>query len=341
MRTVTRLLVPLALLALVLAACGTGGNPTNAAEVNGVAVPLSEIETRFDVVANNPEFAAQLEADEDGTLVTEVQANILTDLIHAKLWQQGAVELGVDVTDADVEERQEQLVEEVGGQEAFDDLVEQSGLSAGMLAAEIRNLVVRERVEEALAADLDITEADIEEAFEERRDRFQQIAARHILVETEEEAQDVLSRLEDDEDFAELAQELSIDTGSGERGGDLGEFGRDEMVPEFEQAAFDAEIGEIVGPVQSQFGFHVIEVLDRTQPTLAEVEDEIRTELLQDQEGEVIEEWFEARLQEADVVVNPRFGEWDADAGEVVSADALGEAEESEDGEEIELEVDE
>jgi parvulin-like peptidyl-prolyl isomerase len=89
----------------------------------------------------------------------------------------------------------------------------------------------------------------------------EQVWARHILVETEEEAQDVLARLEAGDDFAALATALSTDTGSGANGGDLGWFGPGQMVAPFEEAAFALEIGEISEPVQSDFGWHVIQKL--------------------------------------------------------------------------------
>ncbi len=89
------------------------------------------------------------------------------------------------------------------------------------------------------------------------------VTARHILLEQEEDANTAIDLLEQGNDFAELAQLYSIDTGSGIQGGELGEFGLGMMVPEFEEAAFGAEVGEIIGPVQTQFGYHVIEVTDK------------------------------------------------------------------------------
>lgn len=91
----------------------------------------------------------------------------------------------------------------------------------------------------------------------------EQIWARHILVEDEATAQDVLKRLAAGEDFGALASELSKDPGSGAKGGDLGWFGKGAMVAPFEEAAFNLKPGEISDPVQSDFGYHIIQVIAR------------------------------------------------------------------------------
>lgn len=87
--------------------------------------------------------------------------------------------------------------------------------------------------------------------------------ARHILVETEDACEALKTRIEAGEDFAALAKENSK-CPSGQRGGALGTFGPGQMVPEFDQVVFSAEVGKVVGPVKTDFGYHLIEVTTRT-----------------------------------------------------------------------------
>lgn len=105
-----------------------------------------------------------------------------------------------------------------------------------------------------------------------------EIRARHILVETEDQAKAAVKRLKAGEDFAKLATELSKDPGSGQQGGDLGFFTKERMVPEFANAAFALEIGKVSDPVKSQFGYHIIKVEEKREkpiPTFDEVKDQI------------------------------------------------------------------
>ncbi|MGI0036799.1 MAG: peptidylprolyl isomerase [Nitrososphaera sp.] len=88
------------------------------------------------------------------------------------------------------------------------------------------------------------------------------IRCSHILVQKQSEALAVIERLKKGESFANLAKELSIDKGSGKRGGDLGSFGRGMMVKPFEEAAFRLERGQLSEPIKTEFGYHVIKRLD-------------------------------------------------------------------------------
>jgi peptidyl-prolyl cis-trans isomerase C len=117
----------------------------------------------------------------------------------------------------------------------------------------------------------------------------QEIHARHILVETEAEAKEVAERLKKGEDFATVAKEKSKDAGA--EGGDLGFFGRGQMLKPFEDAAFALDVGQISEPVQTQFGWHIIKVeekRDQPLPTFDQVKEAIIAQLVQAKAQEVV-----------------------------------------------------
>ncbi len=122
----------------------------------------------------------------------------------------------------------------------------------------------------------------------------EEVRARHILVKTEAEAKDIIKQLDKGADFEKLAKERSTDPGSGASGGDLGYFTKDKMVPEFADAAFKLEKGKYTEtPVHSQYGWHVIELIDRRSqplPPFDQVKPQINNLVLQEDERKVVED---------------------------------------------------
>ena len=128
-----------------------------------------------------------------------------------------------------------------------------------------------------------VTEAAMKKVYEDAVKQVsgeQEVRARHILVPTEDEAKAVLAEIKKGTDFAELAKQKSKDPGAAAEGGDLGYFGKDQMVPEFAETAFKMEKGQVSDPVKTQFGWHIIKVEDkRTKPApeFDKVKDQVET----------------------------------------------------------------
>jgi len=172
----------------------------------------------------------------------------------------------------------------------------------------VRDQMVAERVSETVIGGIELTRDDIEEYFEANRASYEteeQIRASHILLETQTEAEVVVSELDAGADFAELAREKSTGP-SASSGGDLGEFPRGAMVGAFEEAAFALEVDEYSGVVETEFGFHVILKTGHTEavkPTLDEIYDEVREDAESNAKNEAFREWFEANYEAADVEI--------------------------------------
>ncbi|MBZ5200082.1 peptidylprolyl isomerase [Planomicrobium chinense] len=180
---------------------------------------------------------------------------------------------------ADIKVSKEELAAEMavyeeayGSSEALETAVKATGMTMGDLAADIETQV---KIAKLLGPNIDITDEEVKSYFEENKESLaqpEQVEASHILVETKEKADEVAAKLDNGEDFAELAKEYSTDTATAESGGDLGAFGTGEMAPEFEEAAFAMKTDEISEPVETEYGFHIIKVTDKTEAQEATLE---------------------------------------------------------------------
>ena len=137
---------------------------------------------------------------------------------------------------------------------------------------------------------VEVTEEEMKSFYEENSNYFEKgatVSAKHILVKEEEKCQEILEEIIAGKVFEEAAQQYST-CPSGQKGGDLGEFGKGQMVKEFEEAAFAAEIGQVVGPVKTQFGYHLIKVEAKNEATVTpfeEVKEQIRRNLMQQKQN--------------------------------------------------------
>lgn len=320
MRTAVVRTVIVIMLAALLAACGGAGGQV-AATVNGEEIDreLFERMVRAQLAAQGAD-PEELEAEERAERVNPVQRQLLTALIQFELLEQLADEFDVEVSEDAVDEAFEQQVQQFGGEDAYQD-------ETGMTEQEFRDLVVATQVRvEALIDHLteDVGEQELRDAYEAQREtRFETRAVRHILVESEQEAEDVIEQLEEGADFADLAAEVSEDPGSAAQGGEYDHQPRGQYVGPFDDAVWESEVGELVGPVETEFGFHVIEVTDEEVTEFEDARDELEEELTGGSAQQTFQAMVEAEFAEADVEVDSAYGRWDPTEGTVVEDDHL------------------
>jgi peptidyl-prolyl cis-trans isomerase C len=168
---------------------------------------------------------------------------------------------------------------------------------ADQVAALRRELMIRSLLQEEIGSKIKVEDKDVQEYYTAHQDEFSgdKVRARHILVQTEDEAKQVQERLAKNESFEDLAKTLSKDTSTAAKGGDLDYFSREQMVPDFAKAAFALKPGEVSGIVKSPFGYHLIKLVDRKkgQPlTFEQVKAQLQRRLIDERQNQRFTQWI-------------------------------------------------
>jgi parvulin-like peptidyl-prolyl isomerase len=222
-----------------------------AAQVNGQPILLADYQeetARFEAAMAGQGF--DLESEDGKAMLAQMCRQVLDSMIEQVLIKQAAAKEGVGISEEELEATIQESIEEGGGQASFEEWLQISDLTYEDFREEIRFQLLALAIFERVTASVPTT--------------AEQVHARHILVDTEEEAQAILTRLQAGEDFAALARQLSQDENTKEAGGDLDFFPRGLLIsPEVEEAAFALSPGQISGVVRSQFGYHIVQVLEK------------------------------------------------------------------------------
>lgn len=287
---------------LAAGACSSEGDLV--ATVNGVDIYMAELEEP----ADDEDEVVDRVAFEDRLL-----SLVITRVVLTKALEEYGIDPDQDPHQAAAEEEYQNLRAQVQAQnpdyEAF--LEEQGITDERVRLVAMQRAVINALGDELLSTIPEMTAEEVEEVFERSKVRLtESVCTTHVLLESAGEAQAVLERALAGESMTDLARELSIEPSAAESGGDLGCLPANSFVAEYGQAIVTAELMVPFGPVESQFGHHVILVTDRTDPALADHEADIRSENKQRQRNTVIEEWFLRVSTESDVHIEPRYGTW-------------------------------
>lgn len=284
-------LSPILVLALVVSACSSGGDE-ELGRVDDMAVTMSDVDALYDADSIPVDDAFRQ------TLFRLLALQVIENALQA--------DFAATVDEAEVEARFLDFKTQIETQGlTVADALGIPDASEEMLRFNARLQVVLDTVVRRLLSD----EAFLAE-FTADEAAITTVCAAHILVGTEEEALAVKDRLDGGEDFATVAGELSLDPGSGAQGGDLGCASPSSYVEPFAEATLDAPVGEVVGPVESQFGFHLIRVDSREAPTLEEIRAAPEQFVPQQVAEREFQEWFDAKIAEANVSVAEEYGTW-------------------------------
>ncbi len=228
----------------------------------------------------------------DALQLKDVVERQAIQIAERKLLHDAAEDANTVVSSEELDEALTYQYSRAGGQEAFQTALSENGLDEDEFKENIRmDLVIQKYLSVLLDRDIMVTDEEISAVYEQDKTA----TARHILFltegKTEEEKADILKRMEDllararsGEDFASLAKEYTEDPGSKETGGLYENFGRGYMVKAFEDAAFSVPIGEISDVVETEYGYHIIQVISREKESRPF--DEVRAEI----EGKIKED---------------------------------------------------
>lgn len=246
---------------------------------------------------------------------------VLTNDIREEIVREYATVNDLSVDLADVETAIGQLETNLG-QEELQRQLDDAGVTLPDVEALAERLLLLNVVQAAVAAER-LGDDELEAIYEESKPQFTTVEVRHILLETREEAREVSAEVTT-RNFARLAEERSADPGSAAQGGGLGTFSEAQFLerfdPDFVAAALALQPGEISGIVQTQFGFHVLQLVRRDLAPFEDVREQISA-----QEGpRVFEEWLRERYDEIGIDVNPRYGRLDLETGEVLAVRSTG-----------------
>lgn len=267
---------------MLLTACSEG---ELAAKVNGEGITLAEYNQVFDMVkapyvSQYGEESLAQEVGEGMTLEKMLSEQVMDNLVFNEVLVQDAEKRGIKVSKEEFEKSLKEFKAQYDGEEGYKKFLEENKIAEKDFEKMLEENLMLEAHAEEVKKELKVSDAEIADNYEQNKDYLSQVKASHILIgveaaegATEEEiakldeeakakATEISEAIKSGKNFDDYIDQ-STEPGAVERKGDLGYFGKGQMVPEFEEAVFAMKKGEISEPVKTQYGYHIIKLVDK------------------------------------------------------------------------------
>jgi parvulin-like peptidyl-prolyl isomerase len=296
----------LALLTGVLAACGGGGGsksvPADSVAVVGSdSITKAQFNSLMDATAKVDKVNKQTPPKAGTTAYKQVQDRVMAFLVQLDELTQKGTTLGVTVTDKQVEAQIDKVRQQYfGGKEKkFEQGLASQGLTLGIYRLEWRSQLLSQAIYAKVTKDVKVTPAQVQSYYNTHKSSYtvaESRDVRHILVNSKSLADQLETQLKGGADFATLAKKYSKDPGSAKVGGKL-TITKGQTVPEFDKEAFALKTGDTSPPVHTQYGWHIIQALSAVKPAkttpLASVRQSIESTLLQQKKSAAMNKWLD------------------------------------------------
>ena len=288
------------------------------AVVNGKPIPMSELDTALRNIA----MQSGMGGDQSDALAAKFGQRIIDQLISGELLYQEAIKSEYDASSEKIDEAFNDLASRYETEDAFKEEMSTRGFTETTLRENMKKqITIQDFIEGSIVPGIEIPDEEVKKIYNDNPDMFttaEEIQASHILInvsegDTQEKKDEVLGRIqkiaamarEDGADFAQIARDNS-EGPSAPNGGDLGFFGRGRMVPAFEEAAFALKVGDVSDPVLTQFGYHVIKLMDKKvggTVTFEEAKDQLIDQLRNEKVNQAINNRIEELKSSSDIKI--------------------------------------
>ena len=314
--------------ALVLTGCGELTQPA-AATVNGEKITFEEVDAGLATFKSTERYK-QLSGQEDAeALSRQFEQGYLATLVRRQVLGPEAEALGIEVTDAEVDEQIEVIKADFPDETAFQDALKEQALDEPQLRELVYDRLLEQELRAEVTKEAVPSDEEIQTFYDENAAEFEQVTVQHVLVEEQQLANVIQSQVEAaspkavEKVMGKLAKKHSTDTGSAKDGGILPASSASQYVEPFAEAVGQLEPGEVAPqPVKTEFGFHVVRLVERDIVPFEEAREQISTQLAGPAQDKAWQAWVEEAYSDAEVRINPRYGELDVETGQILDADA-------------------